>query len=90
MLLFYAITCVAQGLGLAVPPAHGVVAVVTVFGVVKGRESFRVYTHLLANKRSAEGCWGRVWEVSINGRGGGAGQTCGVSTPLGISYFVQP
>ena len=67
MLLFYAITCVGQGLGLAVLPAHGVVAVVAVFGVVvidavivvivafKGRASFHVYVHLLAKKRKAEG-----------------------------------
>ena len=34
VLLIYAITCVRQGLSLAVPPAHGAVSVVAVFGVV--------------------------------------------------------
>ena len=99
MLLFYAITCVAQGLGLAVPPTHGVVAVVTVFGVVvidavvvaivtfKGRESFRVYAHLLAKKRRAEGCWDRVWEVSINGGGGGEGRPA--AYPLPGVYLIS-
>ena len=98
MLFFNAITCVGQGLGLAVPPGHGVIAVFAVFGVVvigavvvaivtfKGRASFRVYAHLLAEKRRAEGWWGRVWEVRINGGGEGGANLRSIRPPGYIPF----
>ena len=89
-------TCVRQGLSLAVPPAHGAVSVVAVFGVavvdtvvVAGVQLARTLPRVCSFACQEAEDRERMGSLMGGGKKGGRGeQICGVSAPLSnpISY----